>query len=529
MGTKITPRGGSPVLAGLADAVLQPGFVGATLPDWVRRRLAEGLGGVTLYAGNLLDSGQAAALIRQIRAENPHAVIAVDEEAGDVTRLEAYGGSTRPGNLALGAADDPALTEAVARGVGGDLAELGFTLTYAPAVDVDSDLDNPVIGTRAFGSDPELVARHAAAWVRGLQSTGVAACAKHFPGHGATAVDSHDELPVVTWPADDLAATALPPFRAAVEAGVRAVMTGHLLVPAYDAGSPATTSRAVVELLRGDLGFDGLIVTDGIEMPAVSRRHGLGRTAVLALAAGADAVCVGGESRSPGVVGLLRNTIMAAVMDGTLPEERLAEAAARVRRLTDWSAAAKADSARANAAEPSTVATSITGANAAGASPVQASTTGTSAAGMSPGQAAVAAARRALRVTVRRSPAVSGPPHVIELDTPTNLAVDPNTPWGLAAPLARLMPGTTVTRLTGPDPVDPAPDRPVVVAIRTAYRHAWAAQAVDRILARRPDAVVVEMGVPGLDCPGAVTVATFGGTALCAQVAAEAIAALLDP
>ena len=186
--------------------------------------------------------------------------------------------------------------------------------------------------------EPLLVARHARAWVTGLQSAGVAACAKHFPGHGATATDSHTDLPTVSYSAEELAVTTLPPYRAAIESGVQAVMTGHLLVPAYDPDSPATvSSRILVGLLRRELGFDGLIVTDGVEMPSVAERYGVTGAAVRALAAGADAICVGGERKGAGVVGFIRNAIMSAVIDGTLPEERLAEAASRVRRLAAWS------------------------------------------------------------------------------------------------------------------------------------------------------------------------------------------------
>src|SRR5690349_1154559 len=190
----------------LADAVLQPGFEGTTAPDWLLRRLAGGLGGVALFSRNIANPDQLRALVSSLRSVNPDVAVAIDEEGGDVTRLEAATGSSRPGNLALGAVDDLALTEAVARDIGRDLADVGVTLDYAPDADVNSNPDNPVIGVRSFGSSPELVARHTAAWVRGLQSTGVAACAKHFPGHGDTSVDSHRDLPSVDGSAEEIAA-----------------------------------------------------------------------------------------------------------------------------------------------------------------------------------------------------------------------------------------------------------------------------------------------------------------------------------
>src|SRR3954447_14577323 len=250
-------------LSNLAATVLQPGFEGTTVPDWVRRRLAEGLGGVALFARNVESPAQVAALTAQLRAERPDVIVAIDEEAGDVTRFESRHGSSRPGNLALGAIDDLELTEAVARDLGAELAAAGITLNYAPDTDVNSNPDNPIIGVRAFGAEPQLVARHSAAFVRGLQDAGVAACAKHFPGHGDTSVDSHHAVPVIDRSRELLDAVELVPFRAAIQAGVLSVMTGHLLVPAYDDEFPATLSRRIlVELLRDELGFDGLVVTD---------------------------------------------------------------------------------------------------------------------------------------------------------------------------------------------------------------------------------------------------------------------------
>ena len=182
-----------------------------------------------------------------------------------------------------------------------------------------------MIGVRSFGADPELVARHVAAFVRGTQRQGVAACAKHFPGHGDTAVDSHVDLPVV---GGDVA-TALLPFRAAIAEGVQAVMTAHLLVPELDE-LPATLSRRIVTgLLREELGFEGLVVTDALEMRAISGGVGVEEAAVLALAAGVDALCVGHDLHEETVDALV-GAISEAVRSGRLPLERLEEAAARV-------------------------------------------------------------------------------------------------------------------------------------------------------------------------------------------------------
>ena len=203
------------------------------------------------------------------------------------------------------------------------MAQVGVTLDLAPVADVNTNPRNPVIGVRSFGSEPELVSRHVAAYVRGLQSAGVAACAKHFPGHGDTEGDSHLELPTA---AGDLA-DALPPFRAAIGAGVRAIMTAHIRVPELD-DAPATLSRRILQdLLREELGFGGVVVTDALDMKGVATVGT--ECAARALAAGADALCLG-AGVGPEPVETAQRAIVEAVRAGRLPKERLAEAAGRV-------------------------------------------------------------------------------------------------------------------------------------------------------------------------------------------------------
>ncbi len=489
----------------LADAVLFPGFAGRTPPDWLRRRLGEGLAGVALFSRNIADPGQLAGLTAALRAENPLVLVGTDEESGEVTRLEVAGGSSRPGAYALGVVDDEALTEAVARDLGADLARAGITIDFAPSADVNANPDNPVIGLRAFGSEPELVARHTRAFVRGLQAAGVAACAKHFPGHGDTSVDSHHGVPVV---AGDGVEDALLPFREAIKEGVRTVMTGHLLVPSYDAELPATLSpKLLTGLLREELGFDGVIVTDGIEMAAVSGAYGIGGAAARAIAAGADAICVGGERADEATAVEIRDAIAAAVAGGLLPEERLADAARRVRELATWAAASSGG---------------FTGGS---------SGAGTDSRG---GELGLVAARRAVRVT-RRSAApvlpLSGPASVVELAPEMNLAIDKGTPWGVGEPLSRLLPGTTVARLTAAEATGAALERllgaaigrPLVVVVRDAHRYAWQGEALRHLLSARPDAVVVEMGLPARADLGAAHVSTYGSARVCGQAAAEVL------
>lgn len=232
--------------------------------------------------------------------------------------------------------DDVELTRRVYRSIGDDLARCGVNLDMAPAADVNTADDNPVIGTRSFGAQAALVARHTVAAVHGLQSAGVAACVKHFPGHGATRQDSHLEVPLVDASAELLHKRELVPFRAAIEAGTRSIMTAHVRVPAVTGGLPATLSPATLTgLLRGELGYDGVIVTDALDMRAVTDTYGLAGGSVLSLAAGADLLCLG-PIPTEDDVHLIVDEIIAAVLDGRLPVTRLEEAAERVSALRAW-------------------------------------------------------------------------------------------------------------------------------------------------------------------------------------------------
>ena len=205
------------------DGCLLARFAGRQPPDWLRRWLDDGLGGVLLFASNIAGPQQLRALAAELRSHNPRVLIAADEEGGGVTRLEARTGSSYPGNAALGAVDDTGLTGRVAASIGAILAEGGVNLALAPVADLDAHPANPIIGVRSFGAEPGRVAAHTAAFVTGLQSHHVAACAKHFPGHGRADADSHLSLPVVGASLRDLRRTDLVPFRAAIDAGVRAV------------------------------------------------------------------------------------------------------------------------------------------------------------------------------------------------------------------------------------------------------------------------------------------------------------------
>ncbi|KUO11651.1 glycoside hydrolase family 3 protein [Streptomyces sp. DSM 15324] len=485
---------GTDTLTRDALTVLQPGFPGTTAPDWLLRRLGEGLASVGLFGRNIASPEQLASLTAQLRAERDDVLVAVDEEGGDVTRLEVRTGSSFPGNYALGAVDDVDLTRRVAHELGRRLAECGVNLNWAPSADVNSNPANPVIGVRSFGADPALVARHTAAYVTGLQSAGVAACTKHFPGHGDTAVDSHHALPRIDIPAEALTARELIPFLAATGAGTKAVMSAHILVPALDPVRPATLSRPILtDLLRRDLGYQGLIVTDGMEMQAVAATYGIERGSVLAIAAGADAICVGGGLQDDATVRRLRDALVTAVRTGELPEERLADAAERVRCLARWTATAPGGT---GAPEP---------------------------------DIGLTAARRALRVTGADGfTPLTAPPYVAALTPVANIAVGSETPWGVAPELDRLLPGTRAGSFTAentaPAILAAAGERRIVAVVRDEHRHPWMSAALDTLLTARPDTIVVEMGVPQSPPRGLPHLATHGAARVCGRAAAEAIA-----
>lgn len=248
------------------------GFEGLSLPPPVAKWIGEGrVGGIILFSRNLRDPHQVRELVEEIRHAAPQEVpvsIAIDQEGGKVQRLRQPW-TVWPSMRSLGARGEVAATVAVARALARELTELGITLDFAPVVDVDTNPENPVIGDRSFGRDPGLVSLHARAFVESMQASGVAACAKHFPGHGDTRLDSHLALPRLPHDVQRLHAVELPPFRAAIEAGVASIMTAHVVFEAVD-HRPATLSPAVMGLLRDELGYDGLVFSDDLEMKAVA-------------------------------------------------------------------------------------------------------------------------------------------------------------------------------------------------------------------------------------------------------------------
>ncbi|WP_166350228.1 glycoside hydrolase family 3 protein [Phytoactinopolyspora limicola] len=497
--TTPAPRVGPAYLRRLALTTLFPGFDGTTTPPpWLPRMAAEGLGGVVLFGRNVdPERGDAgvAQLTAALRDAGPNLLVGIDEEGGDLTRLDASRGSALPGNGALGALDDPALTERVAAELATRLRQCGIDINFAPVADVDSEVTNPVIGMRAFGATPDLVARQVAAFVTGQQGAGVAGAAKHFPGHGGTRDDSHYTVPVLERSLDNIQRTDLPPFRAAIKSDVQIVMTAHVVVPAIDGSTPATLSPdTITGLLRDELGYDGLVMTDGLDMHAISRGVGHAEAGVLALLAGVDALCIGGDSTDPELPEAMAAALVEAVLEGRLPEERLAEAAARVERLRLWVHERRDETAITNRAAT--------------------------------GSAAVEAASQV--ISVRGAVVLDAAPVVLELhDEPSPATGD--VPWGIGAPIAARLPGTVVVRLRegGQDPdqvLRSVPDRPVIVCVRGTQRRPWQVEVVNTVRRRRPEVIVVDHGPDSTaDVLGDHHVLTRGA----ARVTAELVADLL--
>ena len=539
-------RAADPVLGRLAEAILIPPFPGLSAPGWMLDALGRGLAGVTLFGQNISTPDQVSALTAILRSAVPgdDPVIAIDEEGGDVTRVAYADGSPYPGNAALGAVDDVALTQAVYRAIGADLAALGINFDLAPCADVLGTADSPAVGTRSFGADTGLVSRHTAAAVAGLQGACVAACTKHFPGHGRTGTDSHEAIATIEGGLADLRLVDLPPFEAAIRAGTLAIMPSHLRVPELTGDLPATVSAAAITgLLRGELGFAGVIVSDALEMRATRDTFGIPGAAVLAVAAGTDLLCLGRDGSEDDYLAV-RDTLVAAVRDGALDGERLEEAADRVARL-------RGGLARARSAAPA-------GDNAGP--------------GVGPAVGLVAA-RRAVRV--------SGPhqtlshPVIIEVEPRENIAAG-RFGWGLGpwAPTGSVYRVSASGRLLngaglgpadgarrGPADIGPADGgqadgdrvdvgpadgdrvndgpadgdrvdaaailaaaagRSLVAVVRDAHRDEQTRSLVSALLAARPDLILVEMGLPFWRPPeGTSYLATYGASRASAHAAAE--------
>ncbi|HEY7475451.1 MAG TPA: beta-N-acetylhexosaminidase [Vicinamibacterales bacterium] len=332
--------------------LLVAGFDGHTIPSDLKALARDfDLGGVIFFARNVVEPVQVAELAREargLRRELP-LWVSVDQEGGRVARLKRPF-TEWPPMLALGRSGDEKLAERFARALAAEMTAVGINLDYTPVLDIYTNPKNTVIGDRAFGERAEEVARFARVVIRTLQSAGIAACGKHFPGHGDTIADSHEELPIVEHDPDRIRRVELEPFKAAIDEQVAAIMTAHVLVPAFDEERPATLSPAIVDgVLKRELGFGGLVLTDDMNMKALSARYGIGDSAVGALAAGCDGLLIGNGGQEPQVAAL--EAVIHAVEQERLSIERVEDAMTRHRRAKERFLAGRREEGRPQLAE----------------------------------------------------------------------------------------------------------------------------------------------------------------------------------
>jgi beta-N-acetylhexosaminidase len=307
------------------------GFEGAEIPDGIRALLSRGLGGVILFKRNLRDLDQICSLTADLHGHAPGPLlVGVDQEGGRVVRLPAPFLAPPPAAV-LGRIGDPDLTREVARAVGRELYAAGFNWNLAPVLDVHTNPANPVIGDRAFSSDAHDVARMGLAAFRGFEDAGILTTGKHFPGHGDTAIDSHLALPESPQPAARWREVEFVPFREAIRAGVPSILLAHLVCPALDPAAPSSLSRVIVtDILRGELGFDGVVVSDDLEMGAIVAEYNIGEAAVRFLEAGGDLIliCQHADRQREAIA-----AVESAVRSGRLSERRVQASLDRLARL----------------------------------------------------------------------------------------------------------------------------------------------------------------------------------------------------
>lgn len=310
------------------------GFEGYMAPDYILEWLANGqISGVILFERNIESPEQVAAMTRQIHeAAKYPALVAIDQEGGYVARLRKKF-TESPGAMALAAGNDSAMTKQMSQILGAEMRELGINWDYAPVVDILHNIHNPTLGVRSFSSDAAWVSKMGVAAIEGFQAGGTAACAKHFPGLGNTATDTHLALPALDTAADSLREVDLEPYRAAIEAGVASIMLTHTIYTDVDPDLPATLSAVIAQdWLRGELGFTGVTTTDCMEMQAITDNYGSGESAVLAALAGIDLILV---SHTRDRQQASYDALLEAAQSGRISDEHIDAAVTRITALKE--------------------------------------------------------------------------------------------------------------------------------------------------------------------------------------------------
>ena len=469
----------------LAAGCLLGSFVGTDAPPWLIESIRAGLGGVLLFAQNVVADEQVARLCAQLRSARPDVIIAVDEEGGDVTRLDARSASETPCPAAFGYVDDVQLTEQAYAELGHRVRSLGIDVTLAPCADINSNPQNPIIGVRSFGETADLVSRHVTAAVAGFRRGGVTVCVKHFPGHGDTSDDTHLGTARISASMPTLTARELVPFTAAIEAGAEGVLTAHLVADALD-DEPVSLSAPWTTLLRETMRFDGVIVTDALDMDGVAAGRGIAGVAdaaVRALRAGADFLCLGSNFDEA-----MTSTVIEAVLleleHGTTTRSQLELSHKRIASL------------RADRPAP----------------------------GSMPSDAASRVAEGAIAVNGELP---MGPFAVLECRPRLSMASF-NVSWGIAAELGQR--GWPTMLIHETDDLDArcaefiaiAGTLPILIVVRDAAVHQWQRDVIDRRLIAGRAAVIAEMGWPTAWRPtSAAYIVTHGAARISAQALIE--------
>jgi len=457
-------------------AHFSPGFGGTEIPDWIFKYLENGLGGITLFSSNCPSLDVARELILKIRAISPNIIISLDEEGGDVTRLFVPEGSPFPTPALLGRCNDLELTESSFRELGKVLKSIGVDLNLAPVADVATQSDNPIVAVRSFGSDADLVARHVVSAIKGLRSAGIASCIKHFPGHGGVLEDSHHDLPQLSGEIDELMSTHLKPFISGIGDGVEAVMMGHIVLSTIDSTSPASCSSLITrDLLRKNLGFDGLVVTDALDMGALGGTKKIHTSALRSISAGADLLCFSGLYDQSSFVENSLVAIREAVEGGEINSQSIKDNA---EKIWSWRPPVTTDFSPASLPE-------------------------------------VSKFKRGVHYQGKLSISTDQI-SLIELSADPTIAAG-FVGWGLRRPFMRA--GVKVKLESSDIDLSTHVQGCLVVAFRDAFRDNKILVALDRINRSRPDAIFVDMGWPTWGFNPKNIIRTFGSSALASEIA----------
>ena len=457
-------------------STFSPGFGGAVVPEWIKPWLEKGLGSVTLFASNTPNFEVTTKLIKELRSYNPHVIITIDEEGGDVTRLFVREGSRYPTPALLGQCDDEELTYSSYHSMGTVLRELGIDMTYAPVADVVAFENNPIVGVRSFGMSTDIVTRHVGQAVRGLQNAGVGACVKHFPGHGAVLEDSHHDLPHIKMGLAEYESQHILPFKQAVNSGVAGVMIGHLIIEALDKKLPASLSGKVIqEYLRGILKFDGLVVSDALDMGAIGGPAKIHESALKALTAGTDLLCFSGMGDQSQFVLSSFDWIKSAIDSGSLSITSLQESE---KRITDWRQKINSKSAISPLIDFKEL---IRGFEISGSVELDA-----------------------------------GVINLVEIGTKPTIAAG-DVSWGMHRELRAVGIACDIHA----SDAESLSTKKLVVAFRDAYRDAPLLATLNRLYDRYPEAIFIDMGWPTREFAPKNLIRAFGSSAVISQAVAQ--------